>query len=137
MTGSPPHTWRKPAYVILNYRFLRITSTYVEKTRSKLNLARLSQDHLHIRGENLLQSVPFSTRLGSPPHTWRKLEIDTLFVLQSGITSTYVEKTPRRTAKGSKTMDHLHIRGENFICINCKTVARGSPPHTWRKLYLH
>ena len=50
--GSPPHTWRKLGDDDKGTSYLRITSTYVEKTNSSGKCLNHSQDHLHIRGEN-------------------------------------------------------------------------------------
>ena len=51
-TGSPPHTWRKFNFVDLILRSAGITSTYVEKIRGATPRTGITQDHLHIRGEN-------------------------------------------------------------------------------------
>ena len=49
--GSPPHTWRIPYSNIDKVRLMRITSTYVENTRTLKVAELLMWDHLHIRGE--------------------------------------------------------------------------------------
>ena len=51
LLGSPPHTWRIRAAVLLNFGYFGITSTYVENTVSGSIGCGLSGDHLHIRGE--------------------------------------------------------------------------------------
>ena len=51
-SGSPPHTWRKRQSIYAGMIFLRITSTYVEKTSYIFVWINPFQDHLHIRGEN-------------------------------------------------------------------------------------
>ena len=50
--GSPPHTWRKQARITFQTVRVGITSTYVEKTKSKVKHSVKIEDHLHIRGEN-------------------------------------------------------------------------------------
>ena len=50
--GSPPHTWRKQNDDFVNGASSGITSTYVEKTRTREVVNSLHEDHLHIRGEN-------------------------------------------------------------------------------------
>ena len=50
--GSPPHTWRKLIQSSVFLQTCRITSTYVEKTQDRFSTLLVSQDHLHIRGEN-------------------------------------------------------------------------------------
>ena len=72
LPGSPPHTWRKSERRTFNFKFRRITSTYVEKMQNQ-------QTH------QLLI-------LGSPPHTWRKSCFITIRRIKLRITSTYVEK---------------------------------------------
>ena len=50
--GSPPHTWRKQNDDFVNGASSGITSTYVEKTRTREVVNSLHEDHLHIRREN-------------------------------------------------------------------------------------
>ena len=71
--GSPPHTWRILFTFMFMPSLLRITSTYVENTEIISMLNVTGEDHLHIRGEYPLVSVPSACLLGSPPHTWRIL----------------------------------------------------------------
>ena len=91
--GSPPHTWRKPNSTGAFHCSLRITSTYVEKTRTKERYKVIYEDHLHIRGENLEIYIEPTQCMGSPPHTWRKPSLPEHSKTNLGITSTYVEKT--------------------------------------------
>ena len=72
VSGSPPHTWRKRVPTDLSIVSLRITSTYVEKTPDAGIQFNGFEDHLHIRGENLILFDRASIHTGSPPHTWRK-----------------------------------------------------------------
>ena len=76
------------------------------------------------------------TRLGSPPHTWRKHENTDSDYRLDRITSTYVEKTSWLDPAIPSIQDHLHIRGENLDELNEARKSLGSPPHTWRKLHL-
>ena len=71
--GSPPHTWRKLPCVLEATHIFGITSTYVEKTWSSGSNGSLTEDHLHIRGENFVRCRTIVETVGSPPHTWRKL----------------------------------------------------------------
>ena len=93
--GSPPHTWRKRSHKCRCMRWIRITSTYVEKTPLRYLSSSDRQDHLHIRGENIWRTYQLLKILGSPPHTWRKRHPCGLHLWRCG--------------------DHLHICGENFI----------------------
>ena len=92
---------------------MRITSTYVEKTYLFGALYDLDWDHLHIRGENDLLFLCVCCFLGSPPHTWRKLNAKDFAKQINRITSTYVEKTKMVDVYSDSPRDHLHIRGEN------------------------
>ena len=73
---------------------------------------------------------------GSPPHTWRKHKEYFEIAKQRRITSTYVEKTIEEMNEFIKNEDHLHIRGENASKLIIRVAGSGSPPHTWRKLFL-
>ena len=55
--GSPPHTWRILSRTTARIGVFRITSTYVENTRSRLFHRCILRDHLHIRGEYQLVLV--------------------------------------------------------------------------------
>ena len=71
--GSPPHTWRIPGADIKATAGVGITSTYVENTDLEDKVYGDRKDHLHIRGEYLINHFYFSFVSGSPPHTWRIL----------------------------------------------------------------
>ena len=53
-TGSPPHTWRIQPPLTQDEIRKRITSTYVENTVWQFGIDGYYWDHLHIRGEYLL-----------------------------------------------------------------------------------
>ena len=131
--GSPPHTWRKQRTAVNRSEIRRITSTYVEKTRSKSQKISSNEDHLHIRGENQCSMKLNRERTGSPPHTWRKLVFISVSPDNQRITSTYVEKTGIISTIDCNSWDHLHIRGENLEAPFQLASPLGSPPHTWRK----
>ena len=110
--GSPPHTWRIQGGDLSNTYMSRITSTYVENTKS--------WSWISLR------------TWGSPPHTWRIHNYSEDALREIRITSTYVENTYLISASHWLFQDHLHIRGE-YTKARCLTVlAIGSPPHTWR-----
>ena len=133
--GSPPHTWRKQKDHVCITTKDRITSTYVEKTISRLDHNESFQDHLHIRGENTSIKPLKAFAIGSPPHTWRKLAGIIRAITAARITSTYVEKTIVPSFICRDLQDHLHIRGENLFISHHFVYLLGSPPHTWRKLF--
>ena len=73
---------------------------------------------------------------GSPPHTWRIQAARLALSLYDRITSTYVENTLDFLSSHYLNQDHLHIRGEYQKMLTAQTKQLGSPPHTWRILYL-
>ena len=91
--GSPPHTWRIRSMVSPFYSMAGITSTYVENTTFRMLIPRVAKDHLHIRGEYAIQTLPQVGMLESPPHTWRIRRKKELGYRPARITSTYVENT--------------------------------------------
>src|SRR5699024_4251500 len=52
------------------------------------------------------------------------------------ITSTYVENTENGLIQNWTAEDHLHIRGEYKKLDKIHSWFIGSPPHTWRILYI-
>ena len=93
LLGSPPHTWRIQIDNLLPNHWVGITSTYVENTDWAWTSQTQSWDHLHIRGEYSRVCFTHWSRQGSPPHTWRILEMGRSSNLKFRITSTYVENT--------------------------------------------
>ena len=128
--------WRIPQSRTAPTKSVRITSTYVENTYMWRATARISWDHLHIRGEygNSMNSA--WSMVGSPPHTWRILRLITNVNGISRITSTYVENTLSIQVNPAILWDHLHIRGEYLKTSFSLSWAKGSPPHVWRILPL-
>ena len=49
---TPPRMWRKLGFLITFGNHFRNTSTYVEKTNSRIPNCILPQKHLHVCGEN-------------------------------------------------------------------------------------
>ena len=47
-----------------------------------------------------------------------------------------MENTDTKASKTRKPEDHLHIRGEYSMILTCRTPETGSPPHTWRILWI-
>ena len=113
--GSPPHTWRiLESGRSSNLKF-RITSTYVENTINALVTEKISWDHLHIRGEYLTSGYFMNLLRGSPPHTWRILQLKPIELILVRITTTYVENTIMLPWDYVNDEDHLHIRGEYLL----------------------
>ena len=76
-----------------------ITSTHVENTASFAQSRKWLEDHLHTRGEYGSHASLLELLKGSPPHTWRILEIQIENTGSLGITSTHVENTFYSSAK--------------------------------------
>ena len=110
--GSPPHTWRIPEHLCCDKATRRITSTYVENTKTSNSIRPRSWDHLHIRGEYARSYQQDWFCWGSPPHTWRILTVKHEINIRLRITSTYVENTSIINRRSCVSQDHLHIRGE-------------------------
>ena len=72
--------------------------------------------------------------MGSPPLTWRTLDLNDDVTPKNGITSTYVENTIAPREDSFVTKDHLHLRGEHLLLRLRFLCSRGSPPLTWRTL---
>ena len=91
--GSPPHSWRIPTVAVENNSSGGITSTLVENTSQYQEQFLQNQDHLHTRGEYFTIDVVRPTNVGSPPHSWRILDLKVASHACTGITSTLVENT--------------------------------------------
>ena len=134
MEGSPPLTWRTQLWCATRFRRIRITSTYVENTKTDILSTHGVKDHLHLRGEHdgvMEWETDFS---GSPPLTWRTLSLSSAVLKTSGITSTYVENTFHVSSATLAVWDHLHLRGEHPDGGASGFGQWGSPPLTWRTL---
>ena len=71
--------------------------------------------------------------LGSPPLTWRKVQIILCVQSSQRITSTYVEKRSDFLFSLLFFEDHLHLRGEKISLLLVTCLKEGSPPLTWRQ----
>lgn len=71
----------------------QFSSTFVKKIKFQIVYQSYCKDHLHIRGENMWRDQDKKNEAGSPPHTWRKLDMIRGLMDADRITSTYVEKT--------------------------------------------
>ena len=71
-----------------------------------------SEDHLHMCGEYLSDSITTAELSGSPPHVWRIHALKDMSKEEIGITSTLVENTPSALLDLWVPKDHLHTRGE-------------------------
>ena len=132
LIGSPPLTWRTLWSNSCCSSVVRITSTYVENTRSLLYQKAINQDHLHLRGEHQVCKRYWPAGAGSPPLTWRTLNVHVVTKLHIRITSTYVENTDRKLPTTLGNQDHLHLRGEHQFFWLLEELRLGSPPLTWR-----
>ena len=97
---TPPRAWRKQFIVVTGSNDSGNTSTCVEKTPSYSACISASWKHLHVRGENYVQSGLCSGILETPPRAWRKLVITPEMVGKKRNTSTCVEKTLSRNVLG-------------------------------------
>ena len=95
-----------------------------------------SEDHLHMCGEYLSDSITTAELSGSPPHVWRIHALKDMSKEEIGITSTLVENTNRSGGEQFLWRDHLHTRGEYFTIDVVRPTNVGSPPHSWRILDL-
>ena len=95
--GSPPHTWRIQRLRFNYYFRCRITSTHVENTMESPKQGTPWWDHLHTRGEYLVDDAKQIEMMGSPPHTWRILSRPFKNLSKLRITSTHVENTTRNS----------------------------------------
>ena len=132
LMGSPPHTWRILTSMLAEKDSERITSTHVENTACLLRYENLYWDHLHTRGEYPETEIRTDRRWGSPPHTWRILQMKEMCLKTLRITSTHVENTLKSGLITKSNRDHLHTRGEYLNRFWCVITNPGSPPHTWR-----
>ena len=70
---TPPRMWRKLVFTEDPKIVDGNTSTYVEKTHSRIWRLSVTQKHLHVCGENLNSPRAMLFGLETPPRMWRKL----------------------------------------------------------------
>ena len=83
-------------------------------------------------GEYLGITILLKGSSGSPPHSWRILDVVGQLATYAGITSTLVENTVADYSTAAAYQDHLHTRGEYRAFFMPKNSFTGSPPHSWR-----
>ena len=92
--GSPPHAWGIHKHDEDEGGVDRITPTCVGNTLRSSTIKYLFQDHPHMRGEYVVISSRRGILIGSPPHAWGILGLNTIGVLRDRITPTCVGNTP-------------------------------------------
>ena len=134
---TPPRTWRRLAGRCGRPRFLRNTSTDVEKTNMHQLGFNRRKKHLHGRGEDLTISNFRLPERETPPRTWRRPNGLLNVVPRSGNTSTDVEKTRLWMSGIWPRKKHLHGRGEDEFQHLLAELELETPPRTWRRLFPH
>ena len=110
---TPPRAWRRPRGLYPVGVNKRNTSTSVEKTPTKHGGNANLRKHLHERGEDVNNLADSDCILETPPRAWRRLVKNLRFPLDSGNTSTSVEKTQLLSDTIARCGKHLHERGED------------------------
>ena len=110
---TPPRTWRRPPLDNSQRVVEGNTSTDVEKTEGD-----------HDQANNQLET---------PPRTWRRRKRGRNRHNRAGNTSTDVEKTSFLACPSPCGQKHLHGRGEDGKHMSEQTLAKETPPRTWRR----
>ncbi len=92
---TPPRAWRRPDNELNQQIAHGNTSTCVEKTLSTVIQYKQDQKHLHVRGEDSVAGIGSVSRRETPPRAWRRQSSEVLTYMDSGNTSTCVEKTKK------------------------------------------
>ena len=130
---TPPRTWRRQRARGSESNIIRNTSTDMEKTFPRKINQLLFQKHLHGRGEDHQNLGQLDHVPETPPRTWRRLGRFALPALDSGNTSTDVEKTVSVRIAPFRLRKHLHGRGEDEQERQLARRKKETPPRTWRR----
>ena len=134
MVGSPPHTRGKVLTTLATAFNQGITPAYAGKRPRRDRFGVKHGDHPRIRGEKLLGLLCPLERLGSPPHTRGKVELDNPHPRVCGITPAYAGKSSSNLSILWLSRDHPRIRGEKRRVPTPPGRWTGSPPHTRGKV---
>ena len=75
-----------------------------------------------------------SPKLGSPPHTRGKVQVNGVMLPYLRITPAHAGKSRRKDSGHGRAKDHPRTRGEKVFEYSFQIVVRGSPPHTRGKV---
>ncbi len=110
---TPPRAWRRRGLKAERAASSRNTSTCVEKTPILHNDRGKIRKHLHVRGEDPLQTTWALCMAETPPRAWRRRNHHSQTRNKGGNTSTCVEKTGQWRSPDAAAKKHLHVRGED------------------------
>ncbi|KRK97319.1 hypothetical protein FD04_GL001333 [Secundilactobacillus odoratitofui DSM 19909 = JCM 15043] len=110
--GSPPHARRILLKNLASATMMGITSACAENTCASTGKRIQLRDHLRMRGEYSVNSLPSNAKKGSPPHARRIHGGNGKGTLLERITSACAENTDGKWPCSSRFGDHLRMRGE-------------------------
>ena len=133
MIETPPRAWRRSSALAPAVRYIRNTSTCVEKILFFSLGSGGAEKHLHVRGEDKCLGLSIDTHTETPPRAWRRSANNDGNIIIFRNTSTCVEKIGRVFSINGIVGKHLHVRGEDFLVFRSTKFRIETPPRAWRR----
>ena len=127
--GSPPHMRGKVVVMVFPFLKVGITPAHAGKSRMKMSLINLTQDHPRTCGEKKKHSVLKMERKGSPPHMRGKVCNFQWKIISCRITPAHAGKSTSFPFYRRCGQDHPRTCGEKSSSCILFSQSCGSPPH--------
>ena len=127
-----PRMWRWSWIQLIVNVMLTVFSTYVEVIPYSPNLFIKWECILHVCGGDPTPPVTLLIRSGYSPRMWRWSYWYFLWVMVTGVFSTYVEVIPRLWSNGSWSSCILHVCGGDPARAEFYTNFNKYSPRMWR-----
>ena len=90
-----------------------------------------TEEHPHVRGEELAMSSNFLATVGTPPRAWGRESLSLSRRKSKRNTPTCVGKRLRGSRGLWRRGEHPHVRGEETLILSPSGSQKGTPPRAW------
>ena len=128
---TPPRAWGRHKDDASDMTLARNTPTCVGKTRWQSWQQRQGRKHPHVRGEDYAPLESGRCAPETPPRAWGRLKSAIAAGHDCRNTPTCVGKTSILDDCIEQPQKHPHVRGEDLLAHNPKTLSTETPPRAW------
>ena len=126
--GSPPRVRSRLERGLEPSGHHGITSACAEQTHTSSASGEPASDHLRVCGADLANASVMRISSGSPPRVRSRQGHVLPSRCGAGITSACAEQTSRRSARRTRSPDHLRVCGADEVGVTPSASELGSPP---------
>ena len=132
--GSPPRMREEFHLVFPRYDSSRITPAHAGRIWDYFGFPTGIEDHPRACGKNSILALYVSAPMGSPPRMREESKLETLMIVQAGITPAHAGRIIRRDDGTVTFGDHPRACGKNALVVLLLVPLLGSPPRMREEL---